>query len=164
METKKEEGHTYTVNLVRGIPRYIDDLFVLNGRNVIDDFKQEIYGDLSVNKENDVSYMTHFLDVRFVINDGKLIVSTYDKRDAFPFAVRNFPDLSGNVHVRRSHGVIVGQLLRYRVYVKHSAVLLPYLLLPCFCTRYFLSSAKIVQYSSSLFFSNPCSGSCVVRD
>ena len=40
-------------------------------------------------------------------------MSIYDKRDDFPFDIISFPNLSGNVHFRRSHGVIVGQLIRF---------------------------------------------------
>ena len=41
-----------------------------------------------------------------------LSLSTYDKRDAFSFEVRGYPDLSGNVPFRSTHAVIVGQLGR----------------------------------------------------
>jgi len=37
----------------------------------------------------------------------------YDKRDDFPFHVVTFPNLSGNLHFRRTHGIIIGQPLRY---------------------------------------------------
>ena len=40
-------------------------------------------------------------------------LKTYDKRDAFGFEVRSFPDLTGNLHKVRTHGVVVGQLRRY---------------------------------------------------
>jgi hypothetical protein len=47
------------------------------------------------------------------INDRLILLSTYDKRDHFPFLVRTFPDLSGNIHNGKSHAVIVSQLMRF---------------------------------------------------
>lgn len=48
------------------------------------------------------------------MNDEKqLVTSLYDKKDEFKFDIINFPFLHGNVHSRRSHGVIVSQLIRY---------------------------------------------------
>jgi hypothetical protein len=73
----------------------------------------EIYGGLQYNKENSENHKTHFLDLNLVVNDGKFVLSTYDKRDAFPFAVRSYPDLSGNISSKQAHGVIVGQLKRF---------------------------------------------------
>ena len=51
--------------------------------------------------------------MRIITNDGRLVFELYDKRDSFPFNIVSFPDLSGNVHYKKSHGVIVGQLIRY---------------------------------------------------
>ena len=93
--------------------RYIDDLLSLNGGSLIDRFKEEIYPGLQLKKENEHNYTTHFLDLELTVNRRKLHLKTYDKRDAFGFVVRSFPDLTGNLHVVRAHGVVVGQLRRY---------------------------------------------------
>ena len=37
----------------------------------------------------------------------------YDRRDAFSFAIVNFPNLSGNIPKKTSYGVFISQLLRY---------------------------------------------------
>ena len=93
--------------------RYIDDLLSLNGGSLIDRFKEEIYPGLHLKKENEHNYTTHFLDLHLQVNRKKIHLKTYDKRDAFSFVVRSFPDLTGNLHVVRAHGVVVGQLRRY---------------------------------------------------
>ena len=36
----------------------------------------------------------------------------YDKRDGFKFKVNNFPNLSGNIHAKRTHGIVISQLIR----------------------------------------------------
>ena len=53
------------------------------------------------------------MDLGLTVNDGKVKLALYDKRDDFPFEVRCFPDLSGNIHGGRAHGVVVGQLQRF---------------------------------------------------
>ena len=47
------------------------------------------------------------------VNLRRLYISTYDKRDDFPFEARSFPDLEGNVHHRRAHGMVMGQVGRF---------------------------------------------------
>ena len=93
--------------------RYIDDLLSLNGGSLIERFKKEIYPGLHLKKENEHNYTTHFLDLNLTLNKRQIQHKTYDKRDAFGFVVRSFPDLTGNLHVVRAHGVVVGQLRRY---------------------------------------------------
>ena len=67
---------------------------------------------LILKKENATDWETHFLDLVLTLNDGRIKLSLYDKRDEFPFEM-SFPDLSGGVHFSRSRGVIVGQLQRF---------------------------------------------------
>ena len=93
--------------------RYIDDLLSLNGGSLIERFKTEIYPGLHLKKENEHNYKTHFLDLDLQIHVRQIRRKTYDKRDAFGFEVRSFPDLTGNLHKVRAHGVVLGQLRRY---------------------------------------------------
>ena len=95
------------------ICRYIDDLFTVNGESVLAASLLELYPGLVVKPEHREQNRTHFLDLMPVVNNGRIVLSTYDKRDAFPFEVRSFPDLSGNVHVKKAHGLIRGQLKRF---------------------------------------------------
>ncbi len=39
----------------------------------------ELYQGLEVQKESRASYRSHFLDLDVVVNDGRLVVATYDK-------------------------------------------------------------------------------------
>jgi len=59
------------------------------------------------------------LDLTLTVNDNRLVLSPYDKRDFFPFGVRSFPDLTGNLPFRTTHGVIVGQLRRFAICCYH---------------------------------------------
>jgi hypothetical protein len=54
-----------------------------------------------------------FLDLQVVIKDRVISTSIYDKRDAFDFPLVNFPTLSGNIPLKSSYGVFVGELVRY---------------------------------------------------
>jgi hypothetical protein len=113
IDSKVAAGELELARKFGGVSRYIDDLLVMNGEGLIETYGGEIYGGLAVTKENEVDYKTHFLDLNLLVNDGRIMLSTYDKRDAFPFAVRSYPDLSGNIHTGQAHGVIVGQLRRF---------------------------------------------------
>ena len=72
-----------------------------------------MYDGLEVSQTNDDVSSAHFLDLRLLVNDGRFELSTYDKRDDFPFDVRGYPNLSGNLHIRRAHGVVSGALRRF---------------------------------------------------
>jgi hypothetical protein len=48
------------------------------------------------------------------VNAKRYILTTYDKRDDFPFKTRSFPDATGNIHITKTHSVIMGQLHRYK--------------------------------------------------
>ena len=94
--------------------RYIDDLLTINKKGLLDTHKFAIYPpSLTLNKENSSDHHTHFLDLNLTLNDNRIKLSLYDKRDDFPFEVISFPDLSGNISFSHSHGIIIGQLRRY---------------------------------------------------
>ena len=107
-----EEGRK-VLKGIGGFYRYIDDLLCLNATEVMKRYKEEIYPGLVLKKENEHDHTSHFLDFRVVINKGQLRSSLYDKRDDFPFEVRSFPNLTGNVHIARAHGVVIGQAARF---------------------------------------------------
>ena len=69
---------------------------------------------LILNKENKNNKKSSFLDIDMQIqNNNTLYTKIYDKRDDFNFEINNFPNLSGNVHFKRSHGIVISQLIRY---------------------------------------------------
>jgi hypothetical protein len=93
--------------------RYVDDLDTINDGGTFAAVWKEIYDkSLELKPENEEPHKTHFLDLDLVINDHRIVTSLYDKRKAFPFKPSRFVDLKGNVHGGRSHGMIIGQLLR----------------------------------------------------
>jgi len=93
--------------------RYIDDLMGLNGGEMIEKYKTEIYDGLTLKKENAKGHTTHFLDLNITVHNGRYVLTTYDKRDDFPFKTRSFPDATGNIHITKTHNVILGQLKRF---------------------------------------------------
>ena len=118
--TKEEkEERKKAVEQLKMVARFIDDGLTVNGLSVLMKYIDELYPGMTVKKENEVDHKTHFLDLNLVINLGKILMSTYDKRDDFPFEVRSFPNLKGNIHFRRSHGILVGQLRRFALTCDH---------------------------------------------
>ena len=93
--------------------RYIDDLLTFNNRNVVADHWREIYPFLELEKQNDTSLSTDFLDLTLSVVKGRVSKSPFNKRDAFGFEVVSFPNLESNIHFKNSHGVFIGQLLRF---------------------------------------------------
>ena len=74
----------------------------------------EIYPpELVLKKTNLNDQSCTFLDIGAKIVDHSIHTTLYDKRDDFNFAINSLPILTGNIHKRRSHGVLVSQLIRY---------------------------------------------------
>ena len=66
--------------------------------------------ELILNKENSNDQQCNFLDIKMNIKNSLIVTSIYDKKDDFNFKVNSFPNLSGNIHSLRTHGVIISQL------------------------------------------------------
>ena len=95
--------------------RFIDDLLMFNTAGIMDEHRTRIYPkELILNRENDSDQHCTFLDLNITLNKDKTITtSIYDKRDDFNFDINSLPNLSGNIHTARSHGIVVSQLLRF---------------------------------------------------
>jgi len=95
--------------------RYIDDLLTFNSNGIMDQHKTKMYPkELILNKENEHEKHCTFLDIDITIHRNKTITTNiYDKRDDFNFTINNFPNVSGNIHASRSHGIVISQLIRY---------------------------------------------------
>lgn len=95
--------------------RYIDDLLIFNSDGIMNEHKTKIYPkELILNNENEHEKHCTFLDINITVNRNKTITTNvYDKRDDFNFTINNFPNVSGNIHAARSHGIIISQLIRY---------------------------------------------------
>ena len=57
--------------------------------------------------------MLYFFHINIKIHNNKINTKIYDKRDDFKFKINKFPNISGNTHAKRSHGIVVSQLLRF---------------------------------------------------
>ena len=53
------------------------------------------------------------MDLDLEIKNHSIQHKIYDKRDAFPFKIINFPNLTGNIPKSHSYGVFTAQLIRY---------------------------------------------------
>ena len=93
--------------------RYIDDLISINNPR-FDSAISKIYpSELALKDttlgEGEVAY----LDRRIEIRDRQLVMSLYDKRDDFPFKIRNYPHLNSNIPCMPTYGVYISQLIRF---------------------------------------------------
>lgn len=101
--------------------RYIDDLLSFNNFKLIDKCKHKIYPkELVLNCENGSQDLCTFLDIHMHVVDGIIHTKLYDKRDDFKFTINNYPNLSGNIHAKRTHDIIISQLLRYSRVCKYA--------------------------------------------
>ncbi len=94
--------------------RYIDDLLCLNNNNLLSKYIKEIYpAELILNQTNKNDKSCNFLDISMEIKHRKINTVLYDKRDDYKFNIVSFPQMSSNIHFKRTHGVFVSQLIRY---------------------------------------------------
>ena len=108
--TRKKISDIYSF---RRVQRYLDDLLLINGGDVMDKYTMNIYPpELNFKKENNNDQMASFLCLFLTIENEKLRYTLYDKRDDFPFEIVNYPNLSGNIYSSNAYGVLIGQLLR----------------------------------------------------
>ena len=95
--------------------RFIDDLHTINNEGELEKYHHEgkIYPkEMQLNPENEDEKAATFLDLDEKITEGKIIVKTYDKREAFNFQIINYPDLSGNIPKKPAYGVFTSQIIR----------------------------------------------------
>ena len=94
--------------------RYIDDLLMFNNDTLMTKYKHDIYPkELVLNKENKSSKKSTFLDIEINIQGNMIYTNLYDKRDDFSFNVNNFPIMSSNILFKRTHGIVISQMLRH---------------------------------------------------
>lgn len=113
MKQKRENKQFDILNKFRHCFRYIDDLLCINNDELMDTVMTEIYPQELSLTSDDATVQANYLDLSIEIKNGKIHTSLFDKRDAFGFAIVNFPDLSGNIPEKQSYGVFVSQLIRY---------------------------------------------------
>ena len=111
--TKENYGEARKFNRTR---RFIDDLHTINNDGELEKHNKEgkIYPkEMKLNLENEDSHTATFLDLDERIENKEIIVRTFDKREAFPFEIVNYPDLSGNIPKKQAYGIFSSQLIRY---------------------------------------------------
>jgi hypothetical protein len=119
MKASANEADQVEYKSCTGMFRYIDDLIALNNPK-FDEFVAQIYpASLVLNKENKDDNEATFLDLEIKVHNGHFITNLYDKRDAFNFDIVKNMNLSGNVPFSKSHGVVVGLLLRFALCCHH---------------------------------------------
>lgn len=102
------------LNAFKHCCRYIDDLFLANNDDVMKEVMTDIYPNgLVLVPDGSDGLSTPFLDFQLAIDNGVISTSIFDKRDAFDFPIVNFPTLTGNIPIRSSYGVFVGEAVRY---------------------------------------------------
>ena len=116
---KLTKSNIHEARKFRHMFRYIDDLLCLNNDKLLSKYIHEIYPkELILNRTNEHEKACTFLDINMDIRERQIHTQLYDKRDDFKFQIVSFPQMSGNIHFKRTHGVFVSQLIRYsRVYM-----------------------------------------------
>jgi hypothetical protein len=94
--------------------RYIDDLLTINNDNLFLKHAHDIYPTALILKHTNANHdQCNFLDLNLQIQEGRLFSTLYDKRNDFDFTINSFPNLSANIHKRRTHSVLISQLIRF---------------------------------------------------
>jgi hypothetical protein len=110
---RKAKNHR-ALRLFRHCSRYIDDLLMINNDDLMKKVMADIYPkELLLVPDDSDGTSCPFLDLQIIIKDSVLSTRIFDKRDAFGYHIVNFPTLSGNIPVKSSYGVFVGELVRY---------------------------------------------------
>ena len=87
---------------------------MFNNDTLMTKYKHDIYPkELVLNKENKSSKKSTFLDIEINIQGNMIYTNLYDKRDDFSFNVNNFPIMSSNILFKRTHGIVISQMLRH---------------------------------------------------
>ena len=104
----------HLLNRFKACCRYIDDLLLINNFDSMTKVMQDIYPkELVLVPDESDTLTAPYLDLLLWIKDGVISTSIFDKRDAFDFPIVNSPTLTGNIPLKSSYGVFIGELVRY---------------------------------------------------
>ena len=114
LQQKLHERNYNILTRFKNCFRYIDDLTIINGNNILDSTTNDIYPNtLTLKKVNTDTSTADILDIHCTINNGQCITKTHDKRRSFPFEIMNFPHTFGNVPLTMCNSVYCEQLRRH---------------------------------------------------
>ncbi len=93
--------------------RYIDDLITVNNPHFDNAIKDIYPAELTLKETTLTNNKVAYLDRLLIVDNEKIKMSLYDKRDDFPFAIHNYPHLDSNIPRIPAYGVYITQLLRF---------------------------------------------------
>ncbi len=114
IDKQVKQKNFHVLSSFKACCRYIDDLLTINNYDIMDEVKEDIYPkELTLTPDKSDTLTAPYLDLLLTIKNGVVSTSIFDKRDAFDFPIVNFPTLTGNIPLKCSYGVFVGELVRY---------------------------------------------------
>ena len=93
--------------------RYIDDVLSLKNTKFAEYFEFIYPRELEMKETMETAASSSYLNCYLYIDNEKLAIRLYDKRDDFNFPIVNFTFLSSNIPSAPAYGVYVPQLIRY---------------------------------------------------
>jgi len=114
IDKQRKRKHYLLLKKFRHCSRYIDDLLLVNNSNFMLKIMDEMYPkQLELIPDENDGTSAPFLDLKLTIQNNVIITKIFDKRDAFDFPIVNFPNLKGNIPIKNSYGVFIGEMVRY---------------------------------------------------
>lgn len=103
-----------TLNKIKDIYRFQDDLISLNDSGKFEEIISQIYPiEMIVSKTNISTCKVSYLDLLISVYRGKFRVKLFDKRTAYKFTVISYPFLDGNIPKMQTYGIFISQLVRF---------------------------------------------------
>ena len=106
-----KSGNLALIDKFNNTFRYIDDILSFDNPLFTDNIKCIYPSELQLNKSNASDQEASFLDLHLKVNNGKININVYDKRDDFNFKIVNYPFLDGDIPISPSYGVFISQLV-----------------------------------------------------
>ena len=101
-----KDGKIFEAQQLSQTFRYQDDCISFNNNETFRNHYRRIYPpEMQLENTNRSAAVCNFLDLRISIFRGKFKYKSYDKRRDFGFEICNYPNLTGNIHLRGSYGV-----------------------------------------------------------
>ena len=103
-----------TLEKLKDIFRFQDDLFSVNDDGIFENFLSTMYPrEMVISKTNISPSVCSYLDLLISVYKGKFKIKLFDKRDDYKFKVFSYPYLDGNIPETLSYGIFISQLVRF---------------------------------------------------